>query len=154
VLEEAAVDLERRLWAKVDRRGDDECWPWLGAITGGYGVVSPALQRDGGFKSRRVHRIIYELLIGPIPDGLVPDHLCRNRRCANPKHLEIVTNKENILRGISWSAKNAMKTHCPQGHEYSEENTYIDPSGYRQCRKCKQRWLDTHYAANHRQRGG
>jgi hypothetical protein len=78
--------------------------------------------------------------VGPIPDGLVLDHLCRNKLCVNPKHLEPVTNQENILRGLTplvGGYYNMAKTHCPKGHEYSPENTYYRPSRWRQTRVCR-----------------
>lgn len=79
----------------------------------------------------------HELHKGPIPEGLVIDHLCRNRGCVNPDHLEAVTQRENILRGEGLAAANARKTHCPKGHPYSGENLYVVPSsGRRQCRIC------------------
>jgi hypothetical protein len=108
--------------------GDAEsCWDWHGSLDrDGYGKAS----------SRLAHRVVYEALKGPVEDGLVIDHLCRNRVCCNPRHMEIVSNAENILRGSSWSAVNARKTHCPQGHPYDEENTYLTRLGKRQCRSC------------------
>jgi hypothetical protein len=88
-----------RFWAKVDRRGDDECWPWLGAVNpNGYG----AFQWDGG---QYAHRFAYELQIGPIPEGLTLDHLCRVRHCVNGAHLEPVTGQENTLRGYQARAE-------------------------------------------------
>lgn len=101
------------------------CWLWTGATTVGY----------GRFRGSGVHRMAYEELVGPIPDGLVMDHLCRVRHCVNPAHLEPVTLAENVRRGLSGRYQ-ASKTHCPQGHEYSPENTYVTKVGQRKCRTC------------------
>ena len=94
---------EEAVWAKVEMTTDDaECWPWKGTINAkGYGVVK--------FKGRqyRAHRVVYELVNGPISEGLVLDHRCSNRRCCNPSHLEPVTDRENILRGESFSGRRA-----------------------------------------------
>lgn len=111
------------------------CWEWTGSTTQGYGAI--AWGEDG--RSRRVHRVVYELLVGPVPPPLMLDHLCRNRRCVNPAHLEPVTNRENVLRGIGPTAVNAAKTHCSVGHEFTEVNTYYNPRdpGWRRCRACR-----------------
>ena len=115
------------------------CWEWGGARSkAGYGQI-----RSGG---RGVllyaHRVAYELARGPIPPGLVIDHLCRNRGCVNPDHLEVVTNGENLLRGDTFAAENARKTHCPYGHPYQGDNLYLTPKhGHRQCRICTRRRL-------------
>lgn len=112
---------------------DDDCWEWTGRKqTAGYG------QTFVGGRGVVVHRLAYEHLVGPIPDGLVLDHLCRNRTCVNPAHLEPVSNKDNILRGVGPSAINARKTHCRRGHEFTPENTYRRPSApqKRHCRIC------------------
>lgn len=85
-------------------------------------------------KKHRVQRLIYEFFKGEIPDGFVTDHLCRNRACINPNHLEAVTNLENIRRGIP---KNRGKQICDSGHLFDEKNTYIRPDGKRACRKCR-----------------
>ena len=102
------------------------CWEWTGPLHhNGYGACS----RFNG--TNRAHRVTYELLVGPIPSGLVIDHLCRVRACVNPQHMEPVTDMENRRRGA------AAITHCPHGHEYSPDNTYIKPgTGTRICRRC------------------
>jgi hypothetical protein len=106
------------------------CWQWIGYIhKSGYGRV-----RAFG-KKTSPHKVAYEVFVGPIQKGIELDHLCRNRACINPAHLEPVSKKENILRGISFSAVNSRKTHCQNGHEFNEENTYKS-HGRRQCRKC------------------
>lgn len=119
-----------RFWAKVDRRGDDECWPWLASTMEGYGYFD-----ERPFGTGRAHRIAYMLLVGPIPAGLSLDHLCRNRGCVNPAHLEPVTWQVNLLRGRTIPAVNAAKTHCPAGHPYDEANTYWWRN-QRTCRTC------------------
>lgn len=111
------------------------CWMWMGAIHWtGYGVSG----------SKLAHRASYESEFGAIPDGKQIDHLCRNRWCVNPHHLEAVTQRENIMRGEGLTAKNAKKTHCPMGHEYTAENTLhsVGRDGYtrRRCRSCMPRW--------------
>lgn len=109
------------------------CHVWTGALSDGYGCFN----LGDGKKSYRAHRFSYEMEKGPIPEDFVLDHLCRNRACVNPEHLEAVTSRENTLRGENFSALNARKTSCPKGHPYDEENTYITPDGTRQCAKCR-----------------
>ena len=130
-------NLERRFWTRVDKNGPlfqgTPCWLWTGTITNTYGYLWIIGKRT----SVPAHRIAYEILIGPIPSGLQIDHLCRNRICVNPAHLEVVTRRENILRGIGPTAIHARSTHCPRGHEYD----YIQPRyGFRRCRKCMNAW--------------
>lgn len=108
------------------------CLEWPGAKRGAYGIIM-SRNRD----QLLVHRLVYEHEIGPIPDGLVIDHLCRNTLCANAAHLEAVTIGENVLRGTGPSALNAVKTHCVHGHEYAADNTYLRPNGDRECRTCR-----------------
>jgi hypothetical protein len=106
------------------------CWIWLKSVNdAGYA------KKNLGGKYIRVGRWLYEHLNGTI-GTLVVDHLCRVRCCVNPAHLEPVTNKENILRGIGWSAINHKKTHCPNGHPYDERYTYTSSDGERRCREC------------------
>ena len=110
------------------------CLLWTGYTTKeGYGQVSA--RQDGTQSFYYVHRLMYEWFVGPIPDGLQIDHLCRIRHCGCPAHMEAVTSRENTLRGESPSARAARRTHCPQGHEYDAMNTYYF-RGARQCRAC------------------
>jgi len=125
------VDFSERFWAKVDRRALNECWPWLGGLRGGgYGQFY-----IGKRTSAPAHRVAYQLVKGEVPPDLVMDHLCRNRSCCNPDHLEPVTNRENVLRGISPAARNAAKTHCRLGHPLSGDN--VKSWGNRDLRVCK-----------------
>lgn len=115
-------------WAKVDRGGDDECWPWTAALDQGYGAFWQSEDKS----HVQAHRFAYEQEVGPIPDGLTLDHLCRNPPCVNHRHLEPVTVLENTMRGEGIAARNAQKTHCVWGHPFSEKNTaYYKQSGRR-----------------------
>lgn len=108
------------------------CIEFTGSSSEGYGQV----RRDG--RPALTHRVAYEMVRGPIPHGLTLDHLCRNTVCCNPAHLEPVTRGENVLRGVSATARNARKTHCVNGHEFTDENTYHRPDNptSRACRQC------------------
>lgn len=129
------VPLWDRVWPRL-RWTETDCWEWEGALASGYGVVQAST------KNRQyVHRLVYERLVGKIPDGLHIDHLCRNRRCANPKHLEPVACRTNVLRSpVAPAALNAAKTTCANGHSYD----YVSPDGDRHCKTCrldyKRRW--------------
>lgn len=131
-----------RLMSKV--RVVSECWEWQGARWGDerrYGQI-----RWNGH-STNAHRVFYEIFVGPISPNRVLDHLCRNTICVNPHHLEPVSNKENILRGIGPTAKHARQTHCKRGHLLAHDNLMKSIKG-RECRACnKQRakaWRKAH----------
>lgn len=127
-----------RFWRYVDRRGDDDCWLWLGArVETGYGTFMTGRHEDGRMKMSNPHRFSYEIHKGPIPPKMHIDHLCRTPLCVNPYHLEIVTPKENTLRGIGPAAVNAQKTACKRGHPFTDRNTYRDKLGKRACRECQ-----------------
>lgn len=123
--------IEERFFEKIEKI--NSCWIWKSTITPtGYGHFS-----TGGTNQRELaHRFSYELHKGKIPERLVVDHLCRNRSCVNPDHLQIVTQQENVLRGIGAAAINARKTHCVKGHSF-EEMAYVNHKGQRICNECK-----------------
>jgi hypothetical protein len=130
------VPIELRFWTKVDATGI--CWEWTAAKSkAGYGVIGLFHQKVG-----LAHRVAWELLVGPIPEGLELDHLCRNRSCVNPDHLEPVSHLTNARRGVrrfmpyELAAIKAARTECPRGHEFSTENTYTTKKGARVCRTC------------------
>lgn len=117
-------------WDRFTRGAADECWLWLG-VTDEKGY--------GRFGKRAAHRMTYELLVGPIPDGLQIDHLCRVRNCVNPAHLEPVTLRENLARSSNPAAIGILYNTCIRGHEFTPENTYIRPSRPRSriCKRCQ-----------------
>lgn len=127
----AVRPIEDRFWDKV--RKTDTCWQWVGAInSAGYGSF-----RLSTTVSIQAHRWCYEVYRSPVPIDMVLDHTCRNRSCVNPDHLEVVTNRINVLRGYGACAQNARKTHCPKGHEYTPSNTYSRLLNQRACRECR-----------------
>lgn len=116
------------------------CWNWDRAQDGhGYGQYLHPVTKT----NTHPHRYLYEREFGPIPDGLQIDHLCRNRLCVNPSHMEAVTPRENILRGVGSSAVAARKTHCVRGHEFAPENTHITTQGARACITCRHLYRQT-----------
>jgi HNH endonuclease len=127
-----------RFWAKVDAEGD--CWEWMGTRKkNGYGTFGP----PPGLSTRHVHRLAYEYLVGPIPDGLVIDHLCRVRHCVNPDHMEATTQSVNILRGAGPAlapyrdySQRVKQPACRNGHLYTENNTWHSKRGARVCKTC------------------
>jgi hypothetical protein len=124
-------ELDEQLRSKIAVDRETGCWVWTAALSQGYGYVRRRR------KTHKAARVIYVLLVGPIPDGLQLDHLCRNRACVHPHHLEPVTSRENTMRGLNPSAAKARQTHCKRGHDFNEENTRINPrNGTRTCRVC------------------
>lgn len=126
------LSVEERFWAKVEKRAG--CWIWRGAVSTGTTYGSFYVDRATKVGA---HRYSYTLLRGAIPEGSDLDHLCRQRLCVNPDHLEPVTRQENVQRG-SWG--HAMRKHCKHGHPYTPENTHFY-RGARRCRECNRLWL-------------
>jgi hypothetical protein len=138
--------LIERFWEKVNKNGPipphrpelGPCWVWTASLARGYGSFWIQGVMTGA------HRWIYLKIVGPIPQPLELDHLCENKACVKvitdefgPAHLEPVNHRENLLRGKTIVAINAAKTHCPKGHPYTPDNTYVSRSGFRECRICR-----------------
>lgn len=128
------VPLDTRIWWHIDQT--DSCWLWTARTYKGYGRIDVrGAGPNGGLKTYQAHRLVYELLVGLVPDGLQLDHLCRVPQCVNPLHLELVTRAENLRRGIH---ANRSKTHCPFGHPYDAINTMREYArDGRRCRTCR-----------------
>lgn len=121
-----------RFWKKVSKDSDTGCWLWIGATNNqDYGQINLGAPV---YRLILAHRASWEIHHGPILDGLTIDHRCRNRKCVNPDHLEPVTHTVNVERG-ECGIVNRSKTHCPSGHIYDEENTYLYEDR-RYCREC------------------
>jgi len=139
------IPFEQRFWQKVDASGGaSACWPWTAAIDArGYGSFSR------GPKKVKAHRAAAILAGMDIPDGMMIDHLCKNRRCVNPAHLRVVTPRQNSVENSdSQGAVNAGKTHCHRGHPFVGANVYVRKNGGRYCRECgairSRLWYQTH----------
>lgn len=142
VLDVSAEPWIPRFEAKI-ARADGGCWQWTGAVsTGGYGTFNLGRDAEGDYRYGYAHRLSYQLYVGPIPDGLTIDHLCRNKRCVNPDHLEPVTARENMLRGSSPGARAVRTGRCPKGHPYDSRSA----SGTQRCRTCDNEGQRMRYA--------
>lgn len=127
---ELDLTVDERFWNRL-RETADGCWEWAEYVDEkGYGRFWD------GSRTIRAHQYSYSALVGDVPAGLELDHLCRNRRCANPYHLDPVTHAVNMARSDNILLANAAKSHCLRGHEFTPENTYAKNDGGRQCRAC------------------
>ena len=128
-------NMEERFWQGFTINIETGCWDWNGFLNDGYGGLY------NGLRKVAVHRYSYELRYGTIPKELEIDHLCRNPKCVNPEHLEAVTHKENMQRGIvgeSLRMRKLARTHCYRGHPFAPDNVRLDKQGYRVCLQCAQ----------------
>lgn len=110
------------------------CWVWKGSRSAGYGMIN---RKAFGPKPTQAHRVVYEMLVGPIPEGMTLDHLCENPPCVNPSHLKVATLWENVGRSNAPPAVNARKTHCKNGHALEGENLQTGKLRGRPIRKCR-----------------
>lgn len=136
--------IEERFWVKVNKT--ETCWLWAGATNGvGYGVIGRGGRGSG---NAYAHRLSYEWAKGPIPEGLDLDHLCRNRACVNPDHLEPVTRSVNLSRSPLVGKALSSRTHCVNGHELSGANAAPRAEGGRRCRECRRLARRVYFAAH------
>ncbi len=130
--------LPPRFWTKVAVNDETGCWEWTAALAKGYGRFGVGARASHTVV--QAHRHAYEALRGPVDRKMECDHLCRNRRCVNPAHIEVVSHRVNSLRGDGAPALNAEKTHCKRGHEFAGDNLRITikqgPSGPKLGREC------------------
>ena len=131
------AEIEARFWKHVSPEPNSGCWLWTASEDGrGYGQFAPfgwrGLHKQGSIKAYKFAYLFYR---GSVPDGKELDHVCRNRLCVNPDHLEPVSHRENVLRGDSPSARQARQTHCKRGHEFTAENTWSGDE-HRRCKTC------------------
>lgn len=142
-------DPTTRFWAKVKRTRS--CWLWLGALNSqGYGNFRIRKGSDGTVLA---HVFAYQLLVGPIPEGKESDHVCRIRRCIRPskRHVEMVSHRTNMLRGLGASGMNARRTHCKHGHRYTKISSYYRPKKGRVCRLCTKAHNERRKGSRHEQ---
>jgi hypothetical protein len=131
-----------RLFDRIAFEPNSGCWLWEGCLSAGtYG----SMLFDG--RMQKTHRVAYQLFVGPVPEGMDLDHLCRTRICCNPDHLEPVTRAENLRRSPLMD-RNSMRTHCIRGHEFTPENTMTRPNGWRTCRECMRNHIRAWRARN------
>ena len=135
-----------RFWPKVDKSGPlvipelGRCWQWIAGTKLSNGGRYGNFRLPRSRKQISAHRWAWEDAYGPLPEGCILDHLCRNTLCVNPTHLDPVTQRTNILRGANPAANHARKTHCINGHIFLGDNMYIAKNGQRMCRTCRRQW--------------
>lgn len=130
-------------WLRVGASSDDECWEWQGPLDrDGYGHYMASIPGTGRQVKLAAHRVAFFLEHGRYPSpGLVLDHLCRNRGCVNPAHLDEVTQGENGRRGEGRSVAFAQRTHCDKGHPLDGDNLATRVNGGRKCRRCHREYV-------------